>query len=270
MQRTVVVISAGLGVPSSTRMLADQMGADVQSRLAAMGITATLDVIDLRDYATGIANNMVTGYAGQDLAGVISRVEAADAMIAVTPTFSASYSGLFKSFFDVLDPKFLDGMPVYFGATGGSPRHSLVLDMAMRPLFSYLRATTMPTAIYASPEDWGGSGENTLERRIGQGAAELAAVIASHIPSIPEGSTTPDGSHAVAPAAAVAGSGDGRDVGTGRGTSEVRTGQQYREGPAVGFLGKGFPDHKAKRAQHETAKMTSLPFEELLAQTQRR
>lgn len=264
MQRTVVVISAGLGVPSSTRMLADQMGAEVQARLAAMGVDAKLDVIDLRDFATGIANNLVTGYAGQDLAGAIRRVEAADAMIAVTPTFSASYSGLFKSFFDVLDPKFLDGMPVFFGATGGSPRHSLVLDMAIRPLFSYLRAHTMPTAIYASPEDWGGSGENTLERRIGQGAAELAAVIVSHIPSIPAGSTTPDGSKAVAPAAAMAGSGDGH------GSADVRGGEQLREGPAVGYSGKGFPDHKAKRAQHESDKMTSLPFEELLAQTQRR
>lgn len=270
MQRTVVVISAGLGVPSTTRMLADQMAADVQGRLSALGVTATLDVIELRNYATGIANNMVTGYAGQELAGMIRRVAAADAMIAVTPTFSASYSGLFKSFFDVLDPKFLDGMPVFFGATGGSPRHSLVLDMAIRPLFSYLRANTMPTAIYASPEDWGGSGENTLERRIGQGAAELAAVIASHIPSIPVGSPTPDGSNAVAPAASVAGSGDGRDVGTGRGTSEVGTGQQHPEGPAVGFSGMEFPDHKAKRVQHDAGKMTSLPFEELLAQTQRR
>lgn len=254
MQRTVVVISAGLGVPSSTRMLADQMAADVQSRLAALGITAKLDVIDLRDHATGIANNMVTGYAGQDLAGVIRRVEAADAMIAVTPTFSASYSGLFKSFFDVLDPKFLDGMPVLFGATGGSPRHSLVLDMAIRPLFSYLRAHTMPTAVYASPEDWGGSGENTLERRIGQGAAELAAVIASHVP----GSTTPVPGNAGAPAAAVA------EV------ANALAGRQVGEGPAVGFSGRGFPDHKAKRAQREMNEMTSLPFEELLAQTQRR
>ncbi|WP_373418243.1 FMN reductase [Arthrobacter sp. BF1] len=222
MQRTVVVISAGLGVPSSTRMLADQISADVQQRLSAAGADPVIDVIDLRDYATDIANNMVSGYAGPALAEVIKRVEAADAMIAVTPTFSASYSGLFKSFFDVLDPKFLDGMPVVFGATGGSSRHSLVLDMAIRPLFSYLRAHTMPTAIYASPEDWGGSGTNTLERRIGQAAAELTTVL---------------------------------------------MGQQ---GSATGATGAVLIDHKAKRAQREASEMTSLPFEELLAQTQRR
>lgn len=222
MQRTVVVISAGLGIPSSTRMLADQMAADVQSRLTEAGSEPIIDVIDLRDYATDIANTMVSGYAGPALAAVIKRVEAADAMIAVTPTFSASYSGLFKSFFDVLDPKFIDGMPVLFGATGGSSRHSLVLDMAIRPLFSYLRANTMPTAIYASPEDWGGSGSNTLERRIGQAAQELVTVL---------------------------------------------TGQR---GSTTGTSGAILIDHKAKRAEREVSDMTSLPFEELLAQTQRR
>ena len=180
MQHSIIVISAGLGVPSSTRMLADQMAAAVQARLGVLGTQANIDVVDLRDYAGDIANNMVSGYAGPALAGVIAKVADADAMIAVTPTFSASYSGLFKSFFDILDPKFLDGMPVYFGATGGSSRHSLVLDMAIRPLFSYLRANTMPTAIYASPEDWGAGagGADGLDRRIAAGAAELATALA--------------------------------------------------------------------------------------------
>ncbi|MGO4382794.1 CE1759 family FMN reductase [Specibacter sp. RAF43] len=224
MQRTVIVISAGLGVPSSTRMLADQMAAAVQARLAGLGTETVLDVVDLRDYATDIANTMVSGYAGPALAGVIERVANADAMIAVTPTFSASYSGLFKSFFDVLDPKFLDGMPVLFGATGGSSRHSLVLEMAIRPLFSYLRARTMPTAVYASPEDWGQADGDGLDHRIAQAAAELAAVL---VPAAPAGATpTPAGSAG--------------------------------------------PNHKAKRLARESAEMTSLPFEQLLAQTQAR
>lgn len=236
MQCTIAVISAGLGVPSTTRMLADQLAADVLARLARHGITAVLDVIELRDYATDIANNLVTGYAGPALAQAIERVAAADAMIAVTPTFSASYSGLFKSFFDVLDPKFLDGMPVLFGATGGSARHSLVLEMAIRPLFSYLRANTMPTAVYASPEDWGGSGSNPLEQRIGQGAAELAAVLSARS----QRSTTPEPGTAASNGAAGLG------------------------------LGGGVLGHREKRARHEAEMMTSLPFEELLAQTRRR
>ena len=35
---------------------------------------------------------------------MINAVVSADALIAVTPIFSTSYSGLFKSFIDVLDP----------------------------------------------------------------------------------------------------------------------------------------------------------------------
>ncbi|WP_113716953.1 FMN reductase [Arthrobacter dokdonensis] len=224
MQRTIVVVSAGLGVPSSTRMLADQMAAAVREQLGEMGAEAVLDVVDLRDIAGDIANNMVTGYPGPALADVVDRVSRADAMIAVTPTFSASYSGLFKSFFDVLDPKFLDGMPVLFGATGGSSRHSLVLDTAVRPLFSYLRARTMPTAIYASPEDWGTSGTNALDHRIAQAAGELAAALAP--------STTPAPGNTRIP----------------------------------GFAA----DHKAKRQERAMSDMTSLPFEQLLAQTQAR
>ena len=61
-------------------------------------------------------------------------------MVAVTPAFNASFSGLFKSFFDVLPEETLTDMPVMIAATGGTERHSLVLEHAMRPLFSYLHA----------------------------------------------------------------------------------------------------------------------------------
>lgn len=218
MQRTVVVVQAGLAVPSSTAMLADQLSQAVRKHLTDQQVDVVLDVINLRDFAQDIANNLVTGYAGPELAKAIERIAAADAMIAVTPTFSASYSGLFKSFFDVLDPKFIDGMPVLFGATGGTSRHSLMLETAMRPLFSYLRANTMPTAIYAAPEDWGNGSDGSFESRINAGASELVSVIA----------------------------------------------------PPTGASQHGFvTDHKKRRADNENQKLTSLPFEELLAQTQR-
>lgn len=223
MQRTVVVVQAGLGVPSTTAMLADQLSAAVAAHLGEAGTEVKFDVVNLRDFAGDIANNLVTGYAGPELADVIERVGNADAMIAVTPTFSASYSGLFKSFFDVLDPKFIDGMPVLFGATGGTSRHSLMLETAMRPLFSYLRANTMPTAIYAAPEDWGQGEGNNFEVRIKAAAKELASVL-----GVAAGDANGTGSHAFS------------------------------------------VDHKAKRAAYQNTKMTSLPFEELLAQTQRR
>ena len=177
--RRITVLSAGLGVPSSSRLLADQLAAAAERHLAAAGHAATIDVVELRDLAVDIANNFVTGYAAPKLAEVIAGVEASDGIIAVSPVFSASYSGLFKSFIDVLDPKALEGKAVLLGATAGTDRHQMVLDFAMRPLFSYLRARTANTAVFAGPQDWGNNDEggSPLSTRIDRAAGEFVALL---------------------------------------------------------------------------------------------
>ncbi|WP_326721446.1 MULTISPECIES: CE1759 family FMN reductase [unclassified Streptomyces] len=168
----LVVVSAGLSVPSSTRLLADRLAA------ATVGETsADIQVVELRDLAVEIAHNFTNGFPGRALAAAFEAVAAADGLIVVTPVFSASYSGLFKSFFDVLsvsDKDALAGKPVLIAATGGSARHSLVLEHALRPLFSYLRAVVVPTAVYAASEDWGAEG---LASRIDRAAGELAGLM---------------------------------------------------------------------------------------------
>lgn len=134
-------------------------------------------VVELRDLATEIAGNMVTGFPGPALRTAVDAVTGADGLIAVTPIFSASYSGLFKSFFDVIDNTALTGKPVLIAATGGSARHSLALEHAMRPLFSYLRAVVVPTAVYAASADWGDTGDDALSARVTRAAGELAALV---------------------------------------------------------------------------------------------
>ncbi|APX02091.1 FMN reductase [Arthrobacter sp. QXT-31] len=182
--RRITVLSAGLGVPSSSRLLADQLAAAVTGKLAAAGYEVTIDVVELRELAVDIANNFVTGFAPPRLAEVIAGVEASDGIIAVTPVFSASYSGLFKSFIDVLDPKSLDGKAVLPGATGGTDRHQMVLDHAMRPLFSYLRTRTTATAVFAGPQDWGNTddGGTPLSLRIERAAAEFSRLLEGEQP----------------------------------------------------------------------------------------
>jgi FMN reductase len=182
--RRITVLSAGLGVPSSSRLLADQLAAAAERRLAGAGYEVTVDVVELRDLAVDIANNFVTGYAGPRLADAIAEVEASDGIIAVSPVFSASYSGLFKSFIDVLDPKSLDGKAVLLGATGGTDRHQMVLDYAMRPLFSYLRTRTAATGVFAGPQDWGNTddGGSPLSSRIDRAGAEFAALLTGEQP----------------------------------------------------------------------------------------
>ena len=169
--RTIAVISAGLSQPSSTRLLAERLATATQK-----GVEARVEYVELRDVATDIMNNMVTGFASPRLERVIDTVTGADAVIAVTPIFTTSYSGLFKSFIDILDPASLTGMPVLIAATGGTERHSLALDYAMRPLFAYLHAAVAPTAVYAASSDWGNA-ESSLGERIERASAEFASLV---------------------------------------------------------------------------------------------
>jgi len=177
-QRTLVVVSAGLSQPSSTRLLADRLSAAAETAAAGLGVQLSVQVIELRDLAHDLMNHLLTGFPPAPLKRAIDTVESADAMIAVTPIFNASYSGLFKSFFDVLGQDTLTDKPVLIAATGGSARHSLALDHAVRPMFAYLRAVPVPTAVYAASEDWGGDeSEGQLRGRISRAAGELAREI---------------------------------------------------------------------------------------------
>jgi FMN reductase len=175
--RTLAVVTAGLSQPSSTRLLADQLADATRDALQADGSTVDVVVIELRDLAHDIVNNLITGFPSPVLAKAISQLVAADGVIAVSPLFNASYSGLFKSFFDVLDRDALAGKPVLIGATGGTARHSLALDHALRPMFTYLRAVVSPTSVFAATADWGSVEESVLIDRIQRAGSEFADLV---------------------------------------------------------------------------------------------
>ncbi len=185
--RTLAVVSAGLGTPSSTRLLADRLTADTVEALRQRGVDATVEVVELREHARDLADNLVTGFPNESLRSALETVTGADGLIAVTPIFAASYSGLFKTFADVIDTDTLTGTPVLIAATAGTARHSLALEHAMRPLFAYLRAVVAPTAVFAASEDWaGGDGTSAaLADRIRRAAGELAGLVASRPPTTP-------------------------------------------------------------------------------------
>ncbi|MFE1538595.1 CE1759 family FMN reductase, partial [Corynebacterium bovis] len=169
---TLVVLNAGLSSPSSTRMLAERIAGAVEAQVSKRGEGLETRILDLRDYASDLATVMATGIPTAALTEAQELVSGADALIAASPVFTASYSGLFKMFMDALGTDSLNGMPVVIAATAGTPRHSLVLDFAMRPLFTYLRAAVMPTGVFAATEDFGA--ETDLDRRVQRAAAELA------------------------------------------------------------------------------------------------
>ena len=174
----LVAVTAGLGQPSTARILADRLADAARVRLGARGRQVIVDVLELRDLALDIAGAMVAGFPGAKLRAALDTVEGADGLIAVSPIYTASYSGLFKSFFDVLDKDALTGKPTLIAATGGTARHSLALDHALRPMFAYLRAFIVPTAVFAASEDWASAGESSLNERIERAGTELGDLMA--------------------------------------------------------------------------------------------
>jgi FMN reductase len=185
--RTLAVVSAGLNQPSSTSLLADRLRAATVDGLASRDVDATVEVVELRALAHALTDNLLTSFASDDLQAVKDTVAGADGLVAVTPIFSASYNGLFKTFFDLLDEGTLDGAPVLLGATAGTERHSLAIDHALRPLFAYLRAAPVRTGVFAASSDWGAGGalDGRLAARIARAGGELAEVMASRPPRGP-------------------------------------------------------------------------------------
>lgn len=182
---SIVVVTAGVSQPSSTRLLADRLSQAVSDELAARGRTAEVTVVEVRELAHDVVNMTLTGYAAGPLAAAQASLAAADGVIAVTPVFTAGPAGLFKSFVDVLDTTSLTGTPVLLGATGGTARHSLVLEYAVRPVFTYLHADVVPTSVFAATDDWADDSDDVkpLADRIRRAAAELADRVASKAPT---------------------------------------------------------------------------------------
>ena len=174
----LLVISAGLSTPSSTRRLADDLSSAVSSRLHAVGDEVDIDVVEVRDQAHAALSALLTGVVGPELLRAQRLIQDADAIIVSTPVFKGSYSGMFKVFIDALDPRVFAGKAVLLSATGGSDRHALVVDQELRPLFGFLQALTVPTAVFATASDCTPELVPDLElrARIERAADELTAL----------------------------------------------------------------------------------------------
>jgi FMN reductase len=188
-RRTIAVVSGGLRQPSSTLLLAHRLAEATATSLRERGIDVDVQVVELREHAHDLTNTLLTGFASADLQRAIGTVVQADGVIAVTPIFSGSYSGLFKNFFDVLQQGSLAGMPVLIGATAGTARHTLALEHAVRPLFAYLHSVVVPTSVFGATEDFGATSSERasddvppLQVRVERAAGELADLVAARSP----------------------------------------------------------------------------------------
>ena len=172
----LAVVSAGTSDPSSTRLLADRAADRVVALADRRGHKVTVSVVDLREIATDVTNALVSQLISPRLRQAITALGEADAVIAAAPVYKAGPSALFTSFFHALDNDLLIGKPVVLAATAGTARHALVTDDQMRPMFAYLRALTVPTSVFAAPEDWS---DPALNQRIDRAASELVLLMES-------------------------------------------------------------------------------------------
>src|SRR6201996_5668306 len=177
----LVVVSGGTSDPSSTRMLADRTAQRVVALAEQRGAAVRTRVIDLRELAGDITTALTSQLITPKLQLAVDALAAADGLIAAAPVYKAQPSGLFTSFFHVLDNDLLIGKPAVLAATAGTARHALVVDDQMRPLFAYLRALPVPTSLFAAPEDWGDSiaDQEALATRIDRAAFELVLLMES-------------------------------------------------------------------------------------------
>ncbi|MFD4835470.1 FMN reductase [Streptomyces uncialis] len=148
----VVAVVGTLSAPSRTTALVELILATLAARTAVD--TRLIELHTLGPAFTGATDRE---QVDDEVADALRAVEEADLVIAATPVFRGSYTGLFKHFFDLVDQYGLAAKPVLLAATGGSDRHALVIEHAMRPLFGFLQAWTAPAGIYLNSGDFDGT-----------------------------------------------------------------------------------------------------------------
>jgi FMN reductase len=145
----IVGISGSLGKPSRTRALVERVVKKLNKTL-----TGKVDIIDLADSGHLFWQASYPNPLSDEAQALVASVAAADIIVVGSPVYKGSYSGVFKHFFDLLDPQVLAGKLVILTATGGSDFHALVLEHQLRPLFSFFGAVTAPMTIYAKEADF--------------------------------------------------------------------------------------------------------------------
>jgi FMN reductase len=148
----VAAVAGTTGSKSRTKALAEL----ITGRLAAHA-EISAEVIEIHALNPGLGAAIERGQLDERAEAAVRAAESADLLIAATPVFRGSYSGLFKHFFDFVGQYALAGKPVLLAATGGSDRHAMVIDQALRPLFGFFQAWTAPMGVYLSSGDFDGT-----------------------------------------------------------------------------------------------------------------
>ncbi len=171
----LVTLSGNLGARSRTRALIDAVADGVGTHSALQ----RTDIV-IGDLAPELGALTDPAALPPRVAAAIQAITSADLLVVGTPVYKGSYTGLFKHLIDFIDPNALVGVPVVLTATGGSPRHALVIEHQLRPLFGFFQAHTVPTGVFAQDSDFTDYRltNPAIAARVAQAAAEAALVTA--------------------------------------------------------------------------------------------
>ena len=147
----VVPDSGSLHNPSKTDVLIDEI-----LRQLAEELDISSHAIRITDVGPQFAGVLARTQLPRSVEDELRRVETADLLVVASPVYRASFTGLFKHFFDFVDQYALVDTPVLLAATGGSERHSLIVEHQLRPLFGFFQALTLPVGVYAHESDFDG------------------------------------------------------------------------------------------------------------------
>ncbi|WP_314101699.1 FMN reductase [uncultured Frigoribacterium sp.] len=145
----VVAVSGTLSSPSKTDALVDAVLDEL-----ALVLPIERHVIRVSELGPLFAGALTRDQLDERVERELRAVEGADLLIAASPVYRASFTGLFKHFFDFVEQYALVDVPVLLAATGGSERHALILEHSLRPLFGFFQALTLPLGVYAHASDF--------------------------------------------------------------------------------------------------------------------
>ncbi|MBD8702919.1 FMN reductase [Frigoribacterium sp. CFBP 13712] len=145
----VVAVSGTLSTPSKTDALVDA----ILDELAEV-LPIERHVIRVSELGPLFAGALTRDQLDERVERELRAIESADLLIAASPVYRASFTGLFKHLFDFVEQYALVDVPVLLAATGGSERHALILEHSLRPLFGFFQALTLPLGVYAHASDF--------------------------------------------------------------------------------------------------------------------
>jgi FMN reductase len=144
----VLLLGGSPLAPSSSWRLLQLVGA----RLAAQGHHTAYRIHELQVRDLPALALLRADIDDPAIAVAAAMVAEADALVIGTPVYKAAYSGLLKTFLDLLPQDGLAGKIVLPLATGGSQSHMLALDYALRPVLASLSPRHILPSLYATSD----------------------------------------------------------------------------------------------------------------------